>query len=144
MHRKLASLLAADRDLKRLIAHADDLARLQRQVHALMDPELAAHCRVADLTRDTLVLEVDSPAWATRLRYQGNGLLRTLRASPELAAVTQLRTCVRPPQAPAAKERRAHLSEQGAEALRRAADVIDDPALSAALRRLAERSGREK
>jgi predicted nucleic acid-binding Zn ribbon protein len=36
---------------------------------------VAAHCRPVSLVRETLVVSVDHPAWATQLRYLGSKIL---------------------------------------------------------------------
>lgn len=130
-----------DAGLHALTTRARQLERLDGEVRRLL-PELGGHCRVANVRRGTLVLQADSPAWASRLRYQTRSLLGQLqhRGYANLNAV-QVRI------APATAERRppprrARLSNASGELLRQTAEDLDNPALRAALRRLARRAGR--
>ena len=72
-----------------LLERASLLLRLEKRLGALLEPTLAAQCRVANLRQNRLILVVPGAAWATRLRMESPGLLETLRRSglPDLAAI---------------------------------------------------------
>ncbi|GAB0147470.1 MULTISPECIES: DciA family protein [Marichromatium] len=124
----------------------DRLARRQRELELLeaarqrVPGGLQRHCIDAHLEDTTLVLVLDSPAWATRARF----LARDLGAALAARDLTAVRIQTRPPQpqrqhAPKAQvgtPRR--LSAATVEHLRTAAEHLDDPELAATLRRLAE------
>lgn len=67
--------------------HLDHLVRMLRQqqallgeIQGLLPSSLARHCLHARIRGESLVIHVDSPAWASKLRFQGQALLRALRA----------------------------------------------------------------
>ena len=63
-------------------------SRYVRDVAAAVARALARplrdHCLVANVRGDCLVLQVDSPSWATRLRFELPSLLASLRAHRDL------------------------------------------------------------
>lgn len=128
-----------DGSLQELTERARMLGRLTAEVRRLA-PEIGRHCRVANLRAGMLVIQVDSPAWATRLRYQGPALVRQLRRRGH-SEIQEVRIQVAPeagPQAPA--PRRPRLSPASGELLQQTADAVEGDALRAALRRLAGRA----
>jgi hypothetical protein len=95
---------------------------------------------------DTAVIATDSPAWLSKIRYLAPELLRILRAAPGLATLQHIQFKVIPAAAahPAPlPPHRPTLSRQGADILRSTASGIEDPQLSAALRRLAQRASKQ-
>ena len=52
---------------------------LLEEVRARLPDPLGSHCLHARISGNTLILHVDSPAWASRLRFQSNALLQALR-----------------------------------------------------------------
>ena len=138
------------RRIDNLIGHAEPLRRLtvalarQRALLAavadVLPAELAAHCVSATLDGAELRLLVDSPAWATRLRYLGNDLRRTLHSRWRIASVTvQVEPLRQPPAGRPA--RKVVLSAAAADAIAGAASAVEDAALRRALLRLS-RHGR--
>jgi len=128
--------------LSRVLGHAGRLAALDRAVHPLLGEPLARHCRVANLRRDTLVLQVDSPAWAARLRYQTPALLKSLHGSDPASGLDGLRDIevkIAPPAEPrpARAMRAAPMSADSARLIEAVAEDTADGALRSALRRLA-------
>lgn len=130
------------RSLNGLMEHARRLERLAREIRAALPHPLADHCRLANVRRGSLILQVDSAAWATRLRYQVPGLLKQFRKHASLAQVTDIKIRVTPPDSPKSIRpfRSARLSPSSAKMLMDTAEAITDPDLGAALRRLASRS----
>ncbi|HEB59520.1 MAG TPA: DUF721 domain-containing protein [Gammaproteobacteria bacterium] len=121
-----------------LITRARHFQRLARQVLPLLGDELASHCRVASLERQVLVLIVDSPGWASRIRFQGPQIQRDLAATG--LPVQSIEVRVSPPEAPPVAEKPdpiRPLSEHSAKCLEALANSHADSPLGAALRRLA-------
>ncbi|HKK06091.1 MAG TPA: DciA family protein [Gammaproteobacteria bacterium] len=143
----LHKLLCASSDaLSRVLGHAQRLSALDEKLRPLLGQPLAAHCRVANLRRGTLVIQVDSSAWAARLRYQVPGLLKTLRSRQDadgaLNSLEDIQIKILPPaQVPQNRAaRQVRMSGESARLIEAVAQSTDDPSLSSALRRLAGRS----
>ncbi|WP_154124516.1 DUF721 domain-containing protein [Grimontia hollisae] len=58
------------------------LAKLNQQVQAVLPPASAKQCRVANYRDGILVLECGSSTWATRLNYDRQTLMSSLRQGP--------------------------------------------------------------
>ncbi len=117
------------------------IARLNAALSRLLPAGLAGHCRVANLRDGILVLAADSPAWASRLRFHADKLLKSLNKECDLGA-GRVRTIVVPAAALPTRRPipRKPISSHTARLIEQCADGIGDPALQAALRRLARRS----
>lgn len=68
-------------------------------MRALLPDDLAAHVTGAVLHGDTVVVLVDSAAWASRLRFHAPELVARLAPRYD-GAVTRVRVKVRPPAHP--------------------------------------------
>ena len=80
-----------------LVLKAKQLQTTQAALLTLLPTELAPHCWVMNISQEILVLGVNSPHWATRLRYLAPHLLPDLkRILPHLAPVTKIHAKVRP------------------------------------------------
>jgi hypothetical protein len=114
-------------------AHALD------DVRALLPLSLQAHCRRVLFSGTEVILFTEASVWATRLRFMAPEILRALaRSHPGLR---RCRVRVLPEEGDDRRHRpktsRPRLSDRTARHLRAAADVIADPQLAAAMRRLA-------
>lgn len=67
------ALAAVSKDLR--MAPPDALAKVNASWRAIAGNDVAAHTRVVSLRDGCCTLEVDGPAWATRVRYLTNELL---------------------------------------------------------------------
>ncbi len=124
-----------------LLTRVQLLARLTRTLHSHLPTSLAQHCQVANLKDGVLVIGVDSPAWAARLRYQLPQLLRHIQADDIVPDLTELRMRIQP--AAEIKVGRSRLpvamSTDTGVLLSQVAEGITDPDLRAALKRLSRR-----
>lgn len=133
-------LLREARPLKALFNQTLRLAHLQRLVDGQLQPAARAHCQVASWREGTLLLVVTDAHWATRLRYQQRRLQRDLQALQEFHGLLRILFKVEPLRGGAPRQRAgAMISSDAAEALQATAEGISDPALRAALERLAAR-----
>lgn len=124
------------------VHHSRYVRGVAAAVSGALTPALRDHCRLANVRRDCLVLQVDSPSWATRLRFELPGLLASLRGRQQLQvshATVRVRAVEHGEsgQAPGA----AKISPTAAACLQATAQSIAHPDLRSALLRLA-RHGR--
>ena len=124
----------------RLHDRATDLVR------SALPGEVAGHCRGAVVTADEVTLFVDSPAWATRLRYLAPSLLRQLAAANIGVRHCRIRVLppgdhaepVRPP------SRQTPITAAATAAVKSAAASTESSDLATALRRLARTLARRQ
>ncbi len=108
---------------------------LLHQIRRLLPADLALHCRAAQIREDLLVLHVDAPVWATRLRYLAPELLGLLRPDHTgLTAVTVKVLVERKSCGP--RRRPARHSAVAATIIHDSAEDTKHPQLRAALERL--------
>jgi hypothetical protein len=125
-----------------VLARARAFERLQRRVRALLPEPLARQCHVVGHSRDELRLLVDNPALATQLRFRRTELLAAI-ADTGAGPAAKLSIVVRPPspEPPAPARRPApEVPEAAGADLAGLALTESDPALRAALARLARRA----
>lgn len=127
--------------LATLVERAQTGNRWAALVRDRVEPAVASHVAGAVQDGSALVVLVDSPAWAARLRYLATDLLRRLRDLPGGAALTAVRVQVAVtagnPSAP--PPRRLDLSPGAAEFLRHVADSTGDAELRSTFARLSQR-----
>lgn len=92
--RLLKDLLAGN-DLSQLVSRAREAGELDARVRSLLPEALAAHVTGAAFHDDTVVVLVDSAAWASRLRFHAPELVERLAPRYD-GAVTRVRVKVRP------------------------------------------------
>ncbi len=114
------------------------LRRLESRWQTTAPPPFAQHCRPVCVLDGRLLLQVDSPAWAGRIRHQKQAILQHLRRQhADWAALQDIQVRVVPAdQPPAQPHPRPALSAATARLLEQTADAVTDPDLRAALRRL--------
>ncbi|RRQ22517.1 DUF721 domain-containing protein [Thiohalobacter thiocyanaticus] len=121
-----------------LTAHA----ALEQRLLAQLPAPLQAHCRLGQIRNNTLILIVDSAAWATRLRFLTPQLIKQF-AGDDSVTVDKLEVRIRPQNQPAAPppaaRSPARLSPENAALITSLARSIGDKKLSQALQRLAGR-----
>lgn len=125
----------------RIAAHLSDLSALAVWLENQLPSPLREECRPINLRASTLVIGVNSPVWAARIRFQTSGLLAAAqRDLPYGVRKIQVKVLpARPEQTPSTK-RAVRISPDTAELLRQTARNVDHPKLSAALSRVAARA----
>lgn len=100
---------------------------------------IASHVRAVFYAEGRLLLHADSSVWCNKLLHQQPTLIRRLRQHAVFRDLTDLHVRVAPPlgRRAARVNTAAPLSVQAAHTIASAADDIEDPALRAALNRLA-------
>lgn len=122
-----------------LLTFVDQQERLLDRLRNQLDPHLAPHCLHARLADGRLTLVTDTPAWASRLRFQARDLLRALSSDQE--PIREFRVRVQPQAGPSRAslpgEDRPALSSATQQLLLEAAAAQGDTELGHAWRRLA-------
>jgi hypothetical protein len=123
-----------------LVTTARKLRRLNHFLASVLDQPLTNHCQIARFEGDLLVLNADSPVWASRLRYYIPTLLTQLKQNiPDLQGLKTIKITTTPPlpRPVAAPVKQRQISETAADDIQAMADTIADPDLREALLRLA-------
>lgn len=117
------------------LGHATDLLR------ARLGAPLGDHCQVANWRDDTLVVQADSAAWASRLRFLAPKILAALSEIQGGLRLRKLKVIVRPSHQTPDDTRPRHfrLSARSASLLRDVGNSTADAALREALLRLSRR-----
>lgn len=137
---QITALLSQENpDAERTLKRCRSLQRLQRLVTSLLAPEFGHHCRVGNMRGNSLIIFCDSPAWASRLRYQAAQLLERLHQHPSLSSIEHIELKVIPvAQSYATPPRETPvLSEYAASCLSACAETVSNQPLRDALTRLA-------
>ncbi len=125
------------RGIAALLAHARQLLKLTEQIKGIVPARLGPHCRVANVRNATLVLQADTPAWASLLRLHGPAILAHLQGNG-WPLLTKTKFLIgSPTEEPAPAPRPATLSQNALELLQREAKTCPDAELRAAWARLA-------
>lgn len=131
--------------LREIVCKVEQLAKLNRQVLNKLEPQLAKHCRVANLKDGILILTTQSPTWGHQLRFASSDLLSALRAEPEWCGLKSIKIHVRPNEIPTLDRVGSTilsgpmLSPLGASYLQKTAETITDVRLQEALSKLSQR-----
>lgn len=137
--KQVHKLLKSSRQSSRLLKRVEHGRQLTQDLRPLLPSSLADYCQVGDLNGQTLTIVTTSPVWAAKLRYLQAALLKAFPTLSNLSQVTEIRIKISnlpvDRQNPAAG-RKAHMSPQSAEAIRQAAEGIEDPALRESLLKL--------
>ena len=126
---------------KALIAEAKRLSQINIVLNQSLDQQLAEHIYVSTLVNGLLTLVVDSPAWATRLRYMQPTIIADMKKYAISSEINQIKIKVRPAdhikakKAPRAK-RELTISHESAEIMQESLNAISDPGLKASLSKI--------
>jgi hypothetical protein len=128
--------------LQHLLAQASFLQQLNETSYQCLPTNLAAHCLVANIRGNRLILHTDSAAHATLLRYHVPLLIEHLQRHHGLPNLCKATIKVRPlPSSPStAPKQSTYLTPATAALLRMIASRAEDPQLKAAFLRLARRT----
>ena len=126
--------------LAAMVARARQFTQLSERFYAYLPSPLREHVVLVRLDAEAWELHTDAAVWATRLRYLLPSIEAPLGQQLELTLpkpIIRVRPQDFPPPVPTRPP--LSLSQRSAEQLEHLAQQIDDPDLSAALRRLAAR-----
>ncbi len=135
--RQFNQLISSNEQLNKLYTHARDICVLNEKLHNYLDPSLSNHCSIANYSADTLVVNADTSAWASKLRNRIPDILDFARHECGLTKLISVRIRVSPilnntTQADTHSTgitRKVSLSKKSAEFIKSVATSIHDPAL---------------
>jgi hypothetical protein len=92
----MADVLDKSKDLSKFIKQINHLSKINQAVKEHLTPDLASHCRVANLRDGVLILRTSSSIWGHQLRFQEMALLSALRTMPEWCGLKSIQSRVVP------------------------------------------------
>ncbi len=126
----------------KLIQRSQLLQTLTQSARSRVSPMVAKHCWVAGIHSDVLVVLTDSSSWAVSIRYQQHEILKLLNSEFHMELEQTLKRLkikvVSLPNGGKKTISKPRLSESSARLIATAAETIQDPELSIALKRLAQ------
>jgi len=134
------ALAQGNKGFQDIIAKVQHLKALDKMLKQCLDDQLAAHCRVANLNKGSLVIEADSGAWATQLRYLSPEILSFMRSTGRQYSLRSIRTYIHPKALEREKktEKQHAISKTSGDLIGETAGKINHPALKEALEKLAK------
>ena len=135
--RQFNQLISSNDQLNKLYTHAKNICVLNEKLHNYLDPDLSRHCSIANYSADTLLVNADTSAWASKLRNRIPDILDFARHECGLIKLISVRIKVSPIlnntiQADTHSTKitkKASLSKKSAEFIESVATSIHDPAL---------------
>jgi len=137
---RISAVCTQNSRLNKLTQRAQKLNQLNYILQQVMPPQFSAHCHLANIHDQTLVVHTDNANYASLLRFQAKTLCQSLsKHLPQ--PVTKLEVKVKPPQPlrQTQNETTISLPDEAADALKQTAESIEDGPLKLALERLAKR-----
>jgi len=135
--RQFDQLISSNNQLNKLYTHAKDICALNEKLHNYLAPTLSSHCSVANYSAETLIVNADTSAWASKLRNRIPDILAYVRHECGLSKLITVRIRVSPKQNNTSQsnlpgnrlKRKASLSKKSAEFIESVATSIQDHAL---------------
>ncbi len=139
--KKATDIIKENNKLSDIVIKAQHLIKLDKILLNHVPENMRSHCKVANLSNGILSVHVDSPTWATQLRYHIPDLMLALRAREEFANLVSIKHRVRPSEEDRKKKmtKVKPLSSESKKSLQEIAKVMEHPKLAEALNRLASK-----
>ena len=126
--------------LQQILQQAQRLQALNELMQQFLQPQMRAHCRVANYQQGSLVLAADNAAVATLLRYDLPNILQKIRQAEGFAGLANIKVHVNKSHTPAQQNprraREQQLSHYGTQCIQQLANSLQDSELCKALQRL--------
>ncbi len=135
--RQFNELVDSSEQLNNLYTHAKGIYALNEKLQKHLDPSLSSHCTVANYSDETLTVNAETSAWASKLRYCVPDILNYAKHECGLTRLKSVRIKVSPIQNKTSQSdfscthsvRKASLSKKSADFIENVATSIKDPAL---------------
>jgi len=144
--RQFDQLVSSSKQLNSLYTHAKDIYALNEKLHNYLAPTLSSHFSIANYSADTLIINADTSAWASKLRNRIPDILTFARHECGLSKLISVRIRVSPNHNNTIHSslpgtglaRKASLSKESAEFIENIATSIQDPALRESILRISK------
>ena len=87
----LSTFLRDNSGLNKILQKVNQLQHLDQLLKTFLEPDISAHCQVANFRENILVIQCDNAAWATRIKFLIPQLISFLRQPnylPQLASIS--------------------------------------------------------
>ncbi len=147
MIRQFKELLSSNEQLNELYTHAKDIHALNEKLEKYLTPSLGNHCSVASYSEDTLTINAETSAWASKLRYRIPDILSHAKRECRLNKLKSIRIKVYPGHestksrsslSTTSNVKKPFLSKKSAAFIKNIALSIEDPALRESIIKISE------
>jgi hypothetical protein len=146
--RQFNELVDSSEQLNNLYTHAKGIYALNEKLQKHLDPSLSSHCTVANYSDETLTVNAETSAWASKLRYCVPDILNYAKHECGLTKLKSVRIKVSPIQNKTSQSdfssthsvRKASLSKKSADFIKNVAKSIKDPALRKSILKISKHS----
>ncbi|RKZ95447.1 MAG: hypothetical protein DRQ40_03615 [Gammaproteobacteria bacterium] len=137
---RIDSVCQQNSSLYKLSQRARFLAELNHILQQTLPTQFSAHCRLANIKDETLIIHTDNASYASLIRFQAPVLCKTLSTELNIT-IRNLEVKVRPFYIPLQNSHKNTLSlpRTAAETIQHTAQSIEDGPLKTALEKLAKR-----
>lgn len=139
---RIDSICQHNQILSKISQHAQLLEHLGHIFQQILPIQFSAHCRLANINGETLIIHTDNASFASLIRFQAPSLCKTLSSELNMT-IKHIEVKVKPCYVPF-QDHTTHntlsLPKSAATALQQTAQTMDDSPLKAALEKLAKRS----
>ncbi len=137
---RIARITSENTLLHQLTVRSQQLQALNQRLAEILPPEMCAHCYLANINHQTVVIHTDNASYATRLRFQANTIFQALTGHvPHI--ISKLDVRVRPTlNSPIARRESLSMSRHSAQMIQATAQTLDNTALQRSLYKLARRA----
>ncbi|HDY85487.1 hypothetical protein LCGC14_0551090 [marine sediment metagenome] len=137
---KVSLVYKQNSQLYKIAQRAQKLNHLNYIVQQVMPPQFSAHCLLANINNQTIIIHTDNASYASLLRFQASTLCKVISEHTS-QNITKLEVKVKPSFQAIQPTNVRHISlpSNAAESLSQTADNLDDGPLKTALQKLAQR-----
>ncbi|VAW89150.1 hypothetical protein MNBD_GAMMA17-2197 [hydrothermal vent metagenome] len=130
--------------LRRLTQFSSQLTELSALTQSCLPPLLQGHCQAINVRGKTLILQTESPAWASQLRFYMPAMLSTL-THHQCNYIKEIHIRIKPvsAQSPANTRHKMNISSQSAILITSLAETTPYSQLRQSLLRLASRESKK-
>ena len=137
----IAGIVSKIDQLKQLVDTAEALTRLDRVFQGCLPSKFTGHVHLAAVRDGCAIVQAESSAWATELRYITPQLLQSMSENAEFNGIKSIRVRKRQAELEAVQPKReVRISAEAAADMNAMADQLSDGDLGEALKKLAKRA----